>query len=120
VRRTGRRSPGSDSLEVLLERVRQEDADHRARTQKPISADALRVQLSVGSAKARRLVEIVRAEFEARNSTDLGEGDWCLRHGVQQPESGTVPGRRVVFCRVINQVWMNELAQRERHKQAGL
>lgn len=61
----GRRTSGSDSSDVLLERARQEDAAHRARTQKPISADTLRMQLGVGSAKARRLVEIVRAEFEA-------------------------------------------------------
>jgi hypothetical protein len=70
----GRRTPGSDSSD-MLERARQEDTAHRGRTQKPISADTLRVQLGVGSAKARRLVEIVRAEFEARNSTDLGDGD---------------------------------------------
>jgi hypothetical protein len=70
-----RRTPGSDSSDVLLERARQEDAAHRVRTQKPISADTLRTQLGVGSAKARRLVETVRAEFEARNPTDLGEGD---------------------------------------------
>jgi hypothetical protein len=71
-RRTGRRARGGDSSEVLLERARQEDAAHRAHTQKPVSADTLRIRLGVGSAKARRLVEIVRAEFEARNSTDLG------------------------------------------------
>jgi hypothetical protein len=70
----GRRTPGSDSSDTL-ERARQEDAAHRARTQKPISADTLRVRLGVGSAKARRLVEIVRSEFEVRNSTDLGDGD---------------------------------------------
>jgi hypothetical protein len=74
-RRPGRRTPGSDPCDVLLERAKHEDMTHRARTQKPISADALRVQLGVGSARARRLVEIVRAEFEARDSTDLGMGD---------------------------------------------
>jgi hypothetical protein len=71
-RRTGRRSH-SDSSGVLLERARQEDTAHRARTQKPISADTLRVQLGVGAAKARHLVGIVRAEFEAQSSTNLGE-----------------------------------------------
>lgn len=78
-----RRTPGSGSSD-MLERARQEDAAHRARTQKPISADTLRVQLGVGSAKARRLVEIVRAEFEARNSTDLGDGDVAVSetHGA--------------------------------------
>lgn len=71
----GRRSPGSDMSDVLLERARQEDAAHRVRTQKPISADTLRIQLGGGSAKARRLVETVRAEFEARNSAEQGEDD---------------------------------------------
>jgi hypothetical protein len=72
-RRTDRRALGCGSSEVLLARARQEDAAHRARTQKPISADTLRVQLGIGSAKARRLVEIVRAEFEALRATDPGE-----------------------------------------------
>lgn len=74
-RRTDRRTSGGDSLDVMLERARQEDVAHRARSQKPISADTLRVRLGIGSAKARRLVEIVRAEFEARNPTNLGDGN---------------------------------------------
>jgi hypothetical protein len=39
----GWRTPGSDSSD-MLERARQEDTAHRARTQKPISAVTLRVR----------------------------------------------------------------------------
>lgn len=53
-------------LEVLLARARLEDAAHRTAHQKPISADTLRVRLGVGAAQARRLVRIVRAEFEGQ------------------------------------------------------
>jgi hypothetical protein len=53
------------SLAALLERVRQEDAAHRATHQRPISADKLRVRLRIGAGRARRLVRIVRAEYEA-------------------------------------------------------
>jgi len=72
MQRSGRQAPGSDSSEMLLERARQEDAAHRVRTQKPISADALRTRLSVGSARARRLVEIIRAEYDAQNRAEDG------------------------------------------------
>jgi hypothetical protein len=51
-------------LEVLLEQARQEDEAHRAAHQKPISADTLPVRLGIGATPARRLVKIVRAEFE--------------------------------------------------------
>ena len=70
MRQSDRQVPGSDSLEVWLERARQEDAAHRGRTQKPISADALRTRLSVGSARARRLVEVIRAEYDTQNRTE--------------------------------------------------
>ncbi|GLY51437.1 hypothetical protein Lesp01_50930 [Lentzea sp. NBRC 102530] len=48
----------------LLARARHEDAVHRAVHQRPISADALRGKLGIGSALARRLVKSVRAEFQ--------------------------------------------------------
>lgn len=52
--------------EMLLELARREDMAHRAAHQKPISADALRVRLGVGAAQARRLVKIVRSEFQTQ------------------------------------------------------
>ncbi|RSM80978.1 hypothetical protein DMH04_28875 [Kibdelosporangium aridum] len=58
------------SPEVLLKQARREDAAHRAAHQKPISADTLRVRLSVGAAQARRLVKIVRAEFRTQTASD--------------------------------------------------
>jgi hypothetical protein len=74
-RRRDGQAPDNESSDALLEQAKQEDAAHRARTQRPISADALRVRLGIGSARARRLVEIVRAEFDARRLADLVEGD---------------------------------------------
>jgi hypothetical protein len=67
---TGRRSP-----EMLLAQARREDAAHRAAHQKPISADTLRVRLGVGATQARRLVKIVRAEFERHVGAQRAEGD---------------------------------------------
>ncbi|ONI93062.1 hypothetical protein ALI22I_00370 [Saccharothrix sp. ALI-22-I] len=58
------------SLEVLLEQAPQEDAAHRTAHQKPISADTLRVRPGIGATQARRLVKIVRAEFEMNGATD--------------------------------------------------
>jgi hypothetical protein len=55
------------SLDTLLEHARREDATHRAAHQKPISADTLRVQLNVGAKRARQLVQVVRAEYQARD-----------------------------------------------------
>lgn len=51
-------------LEERLEEARQEDAAHRAAHQKPISAETLRVRLGIGTAPARQLVKIVRAEHQ--------------------------------------------------------
>lgn len=62
------------SLEQLLDEARQEDAAHRAELQKPISADVLRVRLAIGSATARRLVKIVRAEVQAHQAHEPGTG----------------------------------------------
>jgi hypothetical protein len=39
-----------------------EDAAHRVAHQRPISAETLRVRLGIGAARARRLVQAVRAE----------------------------------------------------------
>jgi hypothetical protein len=66
-------------LEVLLEQARQEDAAHRATHQKPISADTLRVRLGIGATPARRLVRIVRTEFEANGAPDQGDGSTRVR-----------------------------------------
>lgn len=52
-------------LDQLLGQARREDAAHRAAHQKPISADSLRVRLNVGAKRARRLVQVVRAEYQA-------------------------------------------------------
>ncbi|WP_086820190.1 hypothetical protein [Allokutzneria sp. NRRL B-24872] len=50
--------------EDLLKRARQEDAHHRARHQRPISADSLRKKLNVASDTARELVARVRREAD--------------------------------------------------------
>jgi len=46
----------------LLERARREDIRHRELHHRPISAEALRQRLHVGSARARRLVSAVRSK----------------------------------------------------------
>lgn len=56
------------SLDELLEQARREDAAHRAAHQKPIPADTLRLRLGVGAKRARQLVQVVRAEYQARTS----------------------------------------------------
>jgi hypothetical protein len=61
-----RRSP-----DELLELARREDAAHRVAHQKPISADNLRVLLGIGAARARRFVEVVRAEYQAHDQDGL-------------------------------------------------
>ena len=66
-------APRSRPWEVLLEQARHEDTAHRATHQRPISADALRVRLGIGATSARRLVKIVRAEFEANGARDRGD-----------------------------------------------
>jgi hypothetical protein len=45
----------------LLERARREDIRHRELYQRPISSEALRQRLRVGSARSRRLVKAVRS-----------------------------------------------------------
>lgn len=57
---------GNRIPDALLSQARTADAAHRAVHQKPISADALRVQLGVGAARSRQLVKIVRSEFQER------------------------------------------------------
>jgi len=51
-----------------LDEARREDAVHRVAHQKPISADTLRIRLGIGATQARRLVKIIRAEFQAQTS----------------------------------------------------
>ncbi|MFC0107839.1 hypothetical protein [Kibdelosporangium aridum] len=58
------------SPEALLVQARREDTVHRAVYQKPISADTLRVQLRIGATQARRLVKIIRAEFQTQAAND--------------------------------------------------
>jgi hypothetical protein len=66
-----RRASGDRPLEVLLDQARQEDATHRVAHQRPISADTLRVRLGIGARPARRLVKIIRAEFQETGALDL-------------------------------------------------
>lgn len=49
------------SADDLLERARCEDIRHRELYQRPISSEALRQRLRVGSARSRRLVKAVRS-----------------------------------------------------------
>jgi len=58
-----RKVAGYRTSEVLIAQTRREDAAHRMTHQKPISADALRVRLGVGAARARWLVKLVRSEY---------------------------------------------------------
>lgn len=73
MRQAGPRAVGRRSPETLLAQARQEDAAHRAAHQKPISADTLRVRLGVGATQARRLVKIVRSEFQAGSAPLPGD-----------------------------------------------
>jgi hypothetical protein len=50
---------------ALLNRARQLDAEHRAKTGRPISRDTLRARLRIGRDRASALVAIVRAEAAA-------------------------------------------------------
>ena len=68
-RRVGSRGRSS---EQLLNEARQEDAAHRAELQKPISAEVLRARLAIGSAAARQLVKIVRAEAQSQQARGTG------------------------------------------------
>ena len=70
----GRQAPHKRAPEALLDQARREDAAHRMAHQKPISADTLRSRLGVGAAPARRLVKIIRAEFQAQTSGDAEHG----------------------------------------------
>ncbi|WP_026360766.1 hypothetical protein [Amycolatopsis nigrescens] len=74
------------SPEKLLELAREADATHRAAHQKPISADALRVQLGIGATQAQRLVKAVRSEFQARV-----EGDQRSSNVPRDAERGGEP-----------------------------
>jgi hypothetical protein len=74
-REPGRQAPHKRPPEALLDQARQEDAAHRVAHQKPISADTLRIRLSIGATQARHLVKIIRAEFRAQTSGDPARGD---------------------------------------------
>jgi hypothetical protein len=54
---------GKRTAEGLIAQARREDAAHRTAHQKPISADALRLRLGVGAARARWLVKLIRSEY---------------------------------------------------------
>lgn len=51
----------STAEDELLERARREDIRHRELFQRPISSEALRQRLRVGSARSRRLVNAIRS-----------------------------------------------------------
>lgn len=85
MRQGGRQAAGRRPPEVLLVQARQEDAAHRAAHQKPISADTLRVRLGVGAAQARRLVKIVRSEFQSQTESDSEPSD--VPREVQRAEA---------------------------------
>ncbi|WP_409463239.1 hypothetical protein [Amycolatopsis sp. GA6-003] len=57
----GERTVGLDP--ELVERARQVDAEHRARHQRPVSAEVLRKALGVGAKRSRMLTRVVRAEW---------------------------------------------------------
>jgi hypothetical protein len=57
----------------LLARTRELDAEHRAKTGRPISRDALRAQLRIGRDRAGDLVAAVRAEAAARALPTLAQ-----------------------------------------------
>ncbi|CAM4173535.1 hypothetical protein KIPE111705_43635 [Kibdelosporangium persicum] len=79
------RRSGKNSPETLLAKARQEDAAHRARHQRPISAETLRVRLGIGAVSARQLVRIVRSEFEGA----VAETPICEDPGQQTPRGET-------------------------------
>jgi hypothetical protein len=71
----GRQEPPKRAPEALLTRPGREDAAHQMAHQKPISADTLRSRLSIGTAPARRLVKIIRAEFQVELADHPAAGD---------------------------------------------
>ncbi|MFD4254523.1 hypothetical protein [Amycolatopsis thermoflava] len=78
---SSRSTPRKRSQEELLQQARREDAAHRAAHQKPISADTLRARMSIGATQARRLVKIVRSEFQLKTQSE------------PLPDAGGQPGR---------------------------
>jgi len=72
--------------DTLLEQARREDARYWAEHKRPISAETLRRRLSVGAARSRALVSLVRAEratspvASSRDSTSME-----APHGADQP-----------------------------------
>lgn len=81
VQRGRRKAPQRRSPELLLEQARREDAAHRAAHQKPISADTLRMRLGVGATRARHLVKVIRAEYQAQSAR--GPVDAAVASDVQ-------------------------------------
>ena len=68
---------------MLLEQARQEDVAHHAAHQRPISADTLRIRMGIRATRARRLVKIIRAEFQAQVARDpVEEGAAYEVHGA--------------------------------------
>jgi hypothetical protein len=86
---------------VLLEQARQEDVAHRAAHQKPISADTLRIRMGIGATRARRLVKIIRAEFQAQVARDpVEEGAAYEVHGHLGDLGGLRPGATATATRL--------------------
>lgn len=68
--RDGEQAVVRRTSEALLALARREDAAHRVAHQKPISAETLRIRLGVGATRARRLIKIVRSEFESQHAAN--------------------------------------------------
>lgn len=80
-RPVGRQVVGKRTAEALIAQARREDAAHRAAHQKPISADALRLRLGVGAARAPWLVKLVRSEYAEHAATGPARDGDRLAHG---------------------------------------
>jgi hypothetical protein len=72
------RVPHQDISEDLLEQARREDAAHRATHQKPVSAETLRTRLGIGATRARHLVKVVRAEYQALTVRERTDSDAAI------------------------------------------
>ncbi|MFD8491857.1 hypothetical protein [Amycolatopsis sp. NPDC059657] len=73
--REGAPAAGGGELETdLVARARREDAAHRARYQRPISAEVLRKRLRIGTQPSRKLVALVRSEYDSSYAARAGSG----------------------------------------------
>ncbi|MGA5509297.1 SpdA protein [Streptomyces umbrinus] len=68
---SGPHTPHAENSD-LLERARQEDTQHWLEHQRPISAETLRKRLSIGAARSRMLVAILRNDTSRNQTTREG------------------------------------------------